>query len=85
MLSITNTNVVSASIDLAVCGVAPVNVSGRISAAVDHICKNRPAKPPAPLWGWLERFAKTNPALSNLASFLAGVVITIIGLLLKMG
>jgi len=53
-------------------GVTRVNISGRTKSKVDEILKKQPKPEPTPIWGWLENFAKTNPALSNVTSFFAG-------------
>ncbi|MBX9708501.1 MAG: hypothetical protein K2X61_11265 [Caulobacteraceae bacterium] len=53
----------------------PINVHERIHGLLAEL-KERDSEN-RPLFGWLERFAKSNPALSNLVSFLIGTLVAI--------
>lgn len=58
----------------------PIDIAGRVRGRLAELqTAERTSKP---LLGWLERFAKANPALSNLISFLAGLGIAVAGMLL---
>ncbi|WP_425988944.1 hypothetical protein [Brevundimonas sp. TWP2-3-2] len=56
----------------------PIDVHGRVHGALTELKERDRAD--RPLFGWLERFAKSNPALSNLMSFLIGTVVAVIGM-----
>lgn len=60
------------AVQLKAAGIVPIDVRARLSARVTELRKKQPPPPPKPVWGWLENFAKTNPALSNVISFLIG-------------
>ena len=60
--------------------VEPINVRGRIQGHLSELGDRE--KGEKALVGWLERFAKSNPALSNLMSFLIGTAIAVVGMLL---
>jgi hypothetical protein len=59
-------------------GVEQVNVAARINARVSELMRQRPVPEPPPVWRWLERFASSNPALSNIISFALGAILAYI-------
>lgn len=52
------------------CPIEVIDIPGRIRGITAELAKaDRSSRP---MWGWLERFAKSNPAFSNIISFVAG-------------
>jgi hypothetical protein len=54
----------------------PIDVRRRLSARIAETRKSRPAVADRLNFGARERFAKSNPALSNIISFVAGLVVS---------
>jgi len=71
----------SKSVALSFTGVEMIDISARLNARVEEIQRKRKKDAPAPVWGGLERFARSNPALANIISFGAGVIVTLIAAL----
>jgi hypothetical protein len=71
-------------VQVAALGEEPVPIARRLDERAQQILTERASA--APPVGWfpaLERWAKANPALSNILSFVAGVIATLLGSLLS--